>query len=834
MTTLFDLTEGEKGIILKIKGRGQFRQRIMEMGFVIGKQVSVVKKAPLKDPVEYKIMGYQVSLRNSEAQLIEVTKDLSANANQSFNGVSEDEFYSESFVDKSKHIQIALVGNPNSGKTTLFNFASGAKEKVGNYAGVTVDAKEASYKQNGYTFSIVDLPGTYSIKSYTPEEIYVRNYLFGNLPDIVVNIIDASNLERNLYLTTQLIDMGIQTVIALNMYDELEKKGDHLDYLTLGQMIGIPIIPTVSSKGKGIKELFDKIIEIYENREPQVRHIHINYGNTIETAINAIQTKIKIDENKSFTNIFSSRYLAIELLENDPEYSKKISNCSNSEDIIQTAKKEYGKLEKQYKDPVESIITDLRFGFISGALKETLKLNPVEQKRKSDSIDYYLTHKYWGIPIFIFFMWLTFFTTFSLGAYPKHGLEIVVGYLSEATSMIIPSGILKDFLIDGIIGGVGGVIVFLPNIIILFLFISFMEDTGYMARAVFIMDKVMHKIGLHGKSFIPLLMGFGCNVPAILATRIIESRRDRLITMLITPFMSCSARLPVYILFISAFFVRSQGTMLFLLYLIGVLFAILSALLLKMTFFKTTDIPFVMELPPYRMPTVRSILKHMWFRTELYLKKIGSVILIASMVIWTLSYFPKNNENKNKHTNEVNQIINKYNIQKNLISENNLKQRQQLETEKINTLNMLSLEQKSEQQRQSFIGMIGRGIEPVLKPIGLDWKMSICIISGLAAKEVVVSTMGILFQSGSSKQSQNTLISKIQSQRDANGNKEFTPLVAFCFMLFVLIYFPCIGVIAAIKREASSWKWAILTVLYTTGAAWMISFVVYRVGSLFF
>ena len=833
MTTLFDLLEGEKGIILKIKGRGQFRQRIMEMGFVVGKQVTVIKKAPLKDPIEYKIMGYQVSLRNSEARLIEVTKESETETENSSNGILEDNYINESWLAKSKHINIALVGNPNSGKTTFFNFASGAKEKTGNYAGVTVESKEASYKQNGYTFSIVDLPGTYSIKSYTPEEIYVRNYIFGNLPDIVINIIDASNLERNLYLTTQLIDMGVQTIIALNMFDELEKKGDILDYQILGKMIGVPIIPTVSSKGRGIIELFDKIIEIYENRESIVRHIHINYGTAIEEAIKEIQTKIKIEENRTFTNIFSARYLAIELLENDREYSQSISHCVNSEEIIKTAKKVLSKIEKQFNEPIETIITDLRYGFISGALKETMKINPVEQKNKSNIIDKYLTHKYWGIPIFIFFMWLTFFTTFSLGSYPKHWLEILVGKIAELTELLIPSGIIKDFLVEGIIGGVGGVIVFLPNIIILFLFISLMEDTGYMARAVFIMDKAMHKIGLHGKSFIPLFMGFGCNVPAIMATRIIESKRDRLITMLITPFMSCSARLPVYILFISAFFANNQGTMLFFLYLIGILFAIISALLLKKIFFKSADIPFVMELPPYRIPTSRSIIKHIWFRTGLYLKKVGGIILIASIAIWVLSYFPRNVEYSKKYKNEIAQVEEQYNIKINQNKDNNVKQ-QLLIDSKNEAINKLLFEQKGEQQSKSFIVMIGKFVEPVMKPLGFDWKMSVSILSGLAAKEVVISTMGVLYQAENSNQAQKSLISKIQAQTNLLGLKVFSPLVAFCFMLFILIYFPCIGVIAAIKRESSSWKWAALTVAYTTGAAWLITFIVYQVGILIF
>jgi len=833
MTTLYDLNVGEQGIILKIKGRGQFRQRIIEMGFVVGKQVTVVKKAPLKDPIEYRIMGYEVTLRNSEAQLIEVAIGVEDDTANHSNGVLEDEYENGSWLEKRKNIHVALVGNPNSGKTTLFNYASGSKEKVGNYAGVTVDSKEAKYKQNGYNFTIIDLPGTYSIKSYTPEEVYVRNYIFDSLPDVVVNIVDASNLERNLYLTTQLIDMGVQVIIALNMYDEFEKKGDILDYTMLGKMIGVPIIPTVSSKGKGIKELFDKIIDIYENREPSVRHIHVNYGNAIETAINVLQKKIKIDENKAFTNIFSSRYLAIELLENDKEYTQNITRCSNSEEIIITAKKEFSKLEKQFNEPVETVITDLRYGFISGALKETLKVNPVEKKRKSEVIDHYLTHKYWGIPIFIFFMWLTFFSTFSLGGFPKHWLELLVGKLSDLVTMFIPTGIIRDFLTDAIIDGVGGVIVFLPNIIILFLFISFMEDTGYMARAVFIMDKAMHKIGLHGKSFIPLLMGFGCNVPAIMATRIIESKRDRLVTMLITPFMSCSARLPVYILFISAFFAKNQGTVLFILYAIGVIFAIVSALLLKKTFFKTADVPFVMELPPYRIPTVRSIFKHMVFRTSLYLRKIGSIILIASIVIWVLSYFPHNVKYSKDYNAEINKVEQQYTEQLQKQGATDAKQIDLIKIQKDADVNSLMSAQKSEHQSKSFIGVIGKFIQPVMKPLGFDWKMSVSVLSGLAAKEVVVSTMGVLYQADNNDQAQNSLVSRIQREKYEDGTNVFSPLVAFCYMLFILIYFPCIGVVAAIRRESKSWKWALFTVVYTTGAAWMISFIVYLIGGLF-
>lgn len=800
MTTLFDLNEGEEGIILKIKGRGYFRHRLSEMGFVVGRKIAVIKKAPLKDPVEYRIMDYHVSLRNSEAMLIEVATDSQIKI-PAYQGTLYYDTENTELFNKVRNIQVALVGNPNSGKTTLFNYASNSREKVGNYAGVTVDSKEAIYKQSGYTFSIVDLPGTYSLKSYSPEEIYLRNYIFDNKPDIIVNVLDASNLERNLYLSTQLIDMGVQMVIALNMHDELEKKGDKLDHSALGRLLGVPIVPTIASKGKGIHDLFEQIIKVYENKEPVVRHIHINYGLEIENSICAISGKIKIRENANFTNIVSSRYLAIELLENDREFSKNIAGCVNSGEIIQTARKEYLKLEKLFTEPVESVITDVRYGFISGALKETFTTNKEARQKKTLLIDNYLTHKILGIPIFIFFMWFTFFTTFELGSYPKQWMETGISALSDLLTGTLPAGIFRDFLIEGIIGGVGGVIVFLPNIIILFFFISLMEDTGYMARAVFIMDKIMHKMGLHGKSFIPLFMGFGCNVPAILATRIIESRRDRMITMLITPFMSCSARLPVYILFISAFFASNQGLILILLYLIGMLLAILSALLLKKVYFKTEEIPFVMELPPYRIPTVRSIVKHVWFRSGLYLKKIGGVILFASVIVWILSNFPR--------TNETVSVTDKESV----VVQN---------ADYIN---------KSELQRNSFLGMIGRAIEPVMKPLGFDWRLSVSLLSGVAAKEVVVSTLGVLFQTDHTEHT--SLVGKIQSQQNSKGEQLFTPLSAFSFMLFILTYFPCIGVVTAISRESGSWKWAAFIVIYTTAVAWLLSFAVYQTGSLF-
>jgi ferrous iron transport protein B len=832
MTTLFDLCEGEEGIILKIKGRGQFRHRLMEMGFIAGEKILVIKKAPLGDPVEFRIMDYHVSLRKSETKLIEVSRERIAEKQAYPDGMIDVEDSGSSWIEKSKNIQVAFIGNPNSGKTTLFNFASGSKEKVANYAGVTVDSKVAKYRQSGYSFSIIDLPGTYSLKSYSPEEIFVRQYIFDKKPDIVVNVVDASNIERNLYLTTQLIDMGVLVVVALNMYDELLRKGNTINHKTLGKLLGIPVIPTVSSRGKGIKNLFDKVIEVYENKEPTVRHIHINYGIEIENAICSIQSKIKIDENRNFTNIMSARYLSLELLAGDKEFSKSIKGCVNSEDIIKTAKQEAERLEKFFADPVESVITDLRYGFIAGALKETLKISTLQRLPKPQVIDNYLTNKYLGIPLFIIFMWITFFTTFKLGNYPKLWMEAGVARLADLVSSALPAGVIRDFLTDGIISGVGGVIVFLPNIIILFLFISFMEDTGYMARAVFIMDKVMHKIGLHGKSFIPLFMGFGCNVPAIMAARIVESRRDRLVTMLITPFMSCSARLPVYILFISAFFTKNHGLILLVLYMFGVLLAIVSALLLKKIFFRSQDIPFVMELPPYRLPTGRSILKHVWFRTEMYLKKIGGVILIASIVVWFFSNFPRTIKYSIDYDSEISKTEIKYDALKTETELSSPLQLASVETAKKEAIQHLVAEKKSEKQSKSVIGIIGHTIEPVIKPLGFDWRLGVSILSGLAAKEVVVSTLSILFQADSTT-GENSLVDKLRDHGSLSGQKPFTPLIAFSFMLFILTYFPCIGVIAAIRKESGSWKWAAFVVFYTTTIAWLLSFTVYQVGRLF-
>jgi ferrous iron transport protein B len=785
---LSDLATGEEGYITKVTGHGAFRKRITEMGFVKGKKVKVVKNAPLQDPVEYSIMDYLISLRRTEAAMIEIIAADSDNQPEDpkFEGTSDEVTLKTTAGEKGKIINVALAGNPNSGKTTLYNFASGSHERVGNYGGVTVDAHEATFRKSSYTFQIVDLPGTYSITEYTPEELFVRQYITEKNPDIVINVIDASNLERNLYLTTQLIDMNIKVIIALNMYDELEKKGIQLDYKALGKMIGIPVIPTVASKGRGIDELFEKIIDVYEDRDPIVRHIHINYGPDIENAISHIQTLIK--ESKEITDRYSSRYLSVKLLEKDSATLSRIAQYSNIEKIKAQCAVEIARLEKEYKEKSDTVITDAKYGFITGALNETCKhCDKIQQH--GFGIDDILTHKYLGFPVFIFFMWLMFQTTFSLGSYPMGWIASGVEWLGGFIRNIMAEGPLRDLIVDGIIGGVGGVIIFLPNILILFFFISFMEDSGYMARASFIMDKLMHKIGLHGKSFIPMLMGFGCNVPAIMATRTLENRKDRLLTMMIIPFMSCSARLPIYVLLISAFFNSYQGLVLVSIYLIGIIIAILVALTMKKIFFAKQDVPFVMELPPYRIPTLKNTSIHMWHKGVQYLRKMGTVILLASILIWALGYFPRNTQ----------------------------------------------LTNQSLKQEKSYIGQLGHLIEPVLLPLGFDWKIGVSIITGLAAKEIVVSTMGVLYQAENSEASGN-LQSKLNEQIHSNGSlkgeKVFTPLVAYGFMLFVLIYFPCVASVAAIKKEANL-KWALFIMIYTTAIAWLVSFLTFKIGSLF-
>ena len=818
---LSELRTGEKGVIVKVLGHGGFRKRIVEMGFIKGKTVEVILNAPLKDPIKYRLLGYEISLRRQEADMIEVVSEQEARTMQNpYHGsITEDVPVSESELvalakGKRRTINVALVGNPNCGKTSLFNIASGAHEHVGNYSGVTVDAKEGFFDFQGYHFRIVDLPGTYSLSAYTPEELYVRKHIIEETPDVIINVADSSNLERNFYLTTQLIDMNVRMVIALNMYDELESSGNKLDYIKLSQLIGVPMIPTVCRRGEGIDQLFHVIIGIYEggdflsqkgeirseiledlrdwhktyvpdhefgsHKEEEdarprgyMRHIHINHGPELERSIEEV--KKAISQNEDIRHKYSTRFLSIKLLENDKEIENFISTLPNGKEIIAIRNKETLRIRKVMNEDSEQAITDAKYGFITGALKETFTDNHLEKEQTTRVIDSIVTHRIWGYPIFFLFLYIMFEGTFVLGDYPMQGIEWLVDQLGNLIRNNMAEGPLKDLLIDGIIGGVGGVIVFLPNILILYFFISILEDSGYMARAAFIMDKIMHRMGLHGKSFIPLIMGFGCNVPAIMATRTIEDRKSRLITMLVNPLMSCSARLPIYLVMIGAFFPNCASFMLLCIYTAGILLAVIMARIFSKFLVKGEDSPFVMELPPYRMPTSKSIMRHTWEKGAQYLKKMGGIIMIASIIIWFLGYYPQHD----------------------------------------------AYESVAEQQKNSYIGQIGKAIEPVIKPLGFDWKLGIGLISGVGAKELVVSTLGVLYTNEGDVENVNL-----------SNRIPIAPLVALAYMLFVLIYFPCIATFAAIKQESGSWKWAIFTAGYTTGLAWLIAFTVFQIGSL--
>lgn len=825
---LSDLKTGEKGVIIKVLGHGGFRRRIIEMGFIKGKTVEVLLNAPLKDPIKYKIMGYEISLRRQEASMIEVVSEEEARnlstGTTYHGGISEtipvnDNEMRAIAQGKRRTINVALVGNPNCGKTSLFNIASGSHEHVGNYSGVTVDAKEGYFEFQGCHFRLIDLPGTYSLSAYSPEELYVRKHIIEETPDVIINVVDAGNLERNLYLTTQLIDMNVRMVVALNMYDALQHSGNTLNIKKLSQLLGVPMVPTISRTGEGVDDLFHVIIGLYEGADfmgqkeeiqnealrefrewhdayvpdhkfesheddensftPRnfIRHIHINHGPELERSIDAV--KKEIGKTETIRHKYSTRFLAIKLLENDKDIEKNvIASLPNASEILRIKEQEVKRLRETINEDSEQAITDAKYGFITGALKETYTDNYQNTEMFTRIVDSIVTHKVWGYPIFFIFLYLMFECTFIFGEYPKEGIEWLVEQLGNAVNTYMPDGSFKDLLIDAVIGGVGGVIVFLPNILLLYLFISFMEDSGYMARAAFIMDKIMHKMGLHGKSFIPLIMGFGCNVPAIMSSRIIESRKSRLVTILINPLISCSARLPIYLVLVGAFFPGKESLMLLLIYSVGILLAVLMARIFSKFLVKGDDTPFVMELPPYRMPTSKSVLRHTWEKGAQYLKKMGGIIMIASIIIWFLGYYP----------------------------------------------NHSSYQTTAEQQENSYIGQIGKSIEPIIKPLGFDWKMGVGLLSGVGAKELVVSTLGVLYTNDGNLDD-DALPERIAQQSD------ITPLIAFAYMLFTLLYFPCIATLAAIRQETGSWKWPLFAACYTTVLAWIVAFLVYQIGS---
>jgi len=806
---LSELRTGEKGIIIKIKGSSEFRKRIIEMGFIKGKEIKVIKYAPLKDPIEYEIMNYHISLRRSEAELIEIevyNKPIFIDNNQVHFTHSEND-YIKRIKEKTHTINIALVGNPNSGKTTLFNFLTGSAEHVGNYEGVTVDLKKGKIKKFGYTFEIVDLPGTYSLSAYTSEEVLVRNFLFYEMPDIVINIVDGSNLERNFYLTTQLIDINLPCIIALNMYDEMLKRGDKIDIKQLSKLFGMPIVPTIASTGFGLDELLKKIIELYEELPKSIRSIKINYG-LLEKSIEELTNIINQEENSLITNIISPRFIAIKLFENDPKIRELVSLLPNSKEIFQKLKELVRDIERNYKIDTEELIADARYGFIAGALKETYSEGKFDKFEKTKIIDSIVTNKFLGFPIFFFVLWFTFQTTFVVGNYLAGWLEWLINQLGQFIVNYMPEGTLKDLIYDGIISGVGSVLVFLPNIMILFLFISIMEDTGYMARVAFIMDKFMHRIGLHGKSFIPLIMGFGCNVPAVMSTRTLQNRSDRLITMLIIPFMSCSARLPVYILLLGTFFPKFAGTIILFIYLLGIIVAILTAFFLKKTFFRKVQAPFVMELPPYRMPTSKVILKHMWHKSKQYLYKMGGIILVASIIIWTLEYFPRT---KN-YDQQLDNLVEKMSYTDSYINKDSIVQIAQLKLE-------------AEREYNSYIAQIGRTLQPIMEPLGFDWKMTVAILAGFSAKEIVISTLSVLYQSPDNNILRKKLETSVYTYGPKKGEKIFTIPVVVAFLIFILLYVPCVATIAAIAKESGTWKWAFFSVVYTISVAWILAYI---------
>lgn len=836
---LSELKTGESGTIVKVMGHGGFRRRIMEMGFVRGQRVEVLLNAPLKDPIEYKIMGYDISLRRSEADMVEVLTDSEATEYLAGGGdqrrhrhepvgkPEQDEelratepepdagcctSIDEVVTRRTRTITVALVGNPNSGKTSLFNAISGGHEHVGNYSGVTVGAKIGSCVYRGYRFEVTDLPGTYALSAYTPEERYVRHHLAESIPDVVINSVVASNLERNLYLTTELIDINPRMVVALNMYDELQASGATLDYENLGRMLGVPMVPVEARNHRGIDTLLDTVIDVYENRDERVRHIHINMGPVIEEGLRRLNGDMS-DHRDELPKAFPPRYYAMKMLEGDAEAEKSLRECSRYSEWAEIRDREARRITEALGEDVETAFANQKYGFIQGALKETFTPGRREEVTTTAVIDTFVTHKLWGFPIFFALMWFMFWCTFSLGAYPQEWIDALVGWIGGGVDALLPAGPLRDLLVDGIIGGVGAVIVFLPNIMILYLFISFMEDSGYLARAAFIMDRVMHRIGLHGKSFIPLIMGFGCNVPAIMASRTIESRSSRLITILITPFMSCSARIPIYLLLTGTFFAANAGSVMLGLYVLGIVLAVVTARLMRRFLFPVDETPFVMELPPYRLPTWKTTLTHMWDKCAQYLKKMGGMILIASVIVWFLSYYPRTDETAGTETHYAN----------------------------------------------SYLGRLGKGCEPVFSPLGFNWKASVALLSGLPAKEIVVSTLGVLYSEGAvTTPAEEEIIggadgtteiivaeSAAKEPAESAGDEEtaslsqrllasgdFSTASALAFLVFILLYVPCIATVVAIGSEAG-WKWAAASVVYNTAMAWLVAWIVYRIVLLF-
>jgi len=705
-----------------------------------------------------------------------------------------------------RSLKIALAGNPNSGKTSIFNGLTGAHQKVANFPGVTVEKRVGFKKYRNYNITFVDLPGTYSLTAYTIDEKVARNFIINEKPDVIINVIDSGSLGRSLYLTTQLIEMGVDLVIDLNMWDEIQHSGIEIDTDKLSKLLGAPVVKTVGSRGQGIDSLLETSIAVAEHGDKSHRHPPVSYGPQLDDVITNLTHEI--GRCRHCHGCGNPRWLAVKMLEGDREIEKRyVPSRETAQSLSDALDSSLEHLKATNPDDPEIIITEGRYGYVAGIIKEVMTRPPVDRMKTSEMIDHILTHKFWGYPIFLLFMYIIFEATFSLGGYPMDWIDAGVGGLQKLATAIIPAGVIADMIIDGIIGGVGAVIIFLPNIIILFLGISLLEDSGYMARAAFLMDKLMHYLGLHGKSFIPMLIGFGCSVPAIMSTRTLESRKDRILTILLIPFMSCSARLPVYILFAGAFFGASAGRIIFLIYIIGVLAAIVAARILVKTVVRGESLPFVMELPPYRRPTGKSVAIHMWERTKVYLQKMGGVILIASIILWALGYFPKRVEYSQDYTAQIEQLQ---------VSD---------EADSADRVDELEAQMAAEDLEYTFIGRMGDAVAPVVAPLGFNWRMGVALATGFVAKEVVVSSMGVLYQLGDGAESNSeTLINKLRSPESG-----ISRLAAFVFMVFVLLYTPCLPSVIAVMREIG-WRWMLFSIFFQTTVAWISSFIIYQAG----
>ena len=818
---------GQKGCIVKVKGHGSARRRTVDAGFYKGICIEILDIGAERVSVD--VEGVQRTLTLPEASMVEVLTTEEAAEEMQVTEVSTGAL--KSLAHRHRHeIEIALVGQPLSGKNSLFTtLTEGHAAPLPGAADILMGERDFQ----DYHLHIANLPDTYSLTSRTADTWTVRRHLVGDDPDIVISVIDATDLERSMQITAQLLDMNLRVIVALNKFDAMQAQGAMLDYQTLSRLLGTPIVPTVSLNREGLEHLLHLAINIYEGadfldddgevnkevmRELQewhrsivhtddhtehladftrdhtldthykkhaYRHIHIYHGTELEQSIETLRNEVWKSEATRYR--YSTRFVAIALLEGDAEIEQFVrEHMPNAKAIFALRDKERRRYSRLMGESVPKAIRTAKRSFIQGALKETYTPPQTPERANlslTERLDRLVTHKVWGVVIFLVSLFIMFEATFVLGEYPMQGIEWLVGQAGMIIERLLPEGPIKDMVVDGIIGGVGGVIVFLPNILILYFFISLMEDSGYMSRAAFIMDKAMHRMGLHGKSFITLIMGFGCNVPAVLATRMIESRKSRLITMLVTPLMSCSARLPVYIIFVAAFFPRHSGIVLMGLYLTGILLAVLVARLLSRTVMRGDETPYVMELTPYRRPVWRVILKHTWDKGYEYLKKMGGVILIASIVVWFLGYYPR--------------------------------------SEQYST--------PAEQQEHTYIGHIGKVIEPAIAPLGFDWKMGIGLVSGVGAKELIVSTLGVLYANqevADTAESEAQIAAALQSVT--------TPAAALAYMLFVLIYFPCLATLIAIKKETRGWGWAIFTAVYTTALAWVVAFVAYRVGLLCF